>query len=80
MRRVHACAQCCTSIIESSDLHVRNLWWKRWVDVKNWLISLDTQESEWNDLICTSVASQEWRCRIGVSLDDRVSIKYGTRD
>lgn len=51
-----------------------NLGWERWADVHLWPIGAKAKEAEGHDLVCATVAGQEWEGWVLATVGDDVVI------
>lgn len=71
---VHGGADSGTGEVEVTNDKVWDLRWQRWADIELWLISAQTEEPEWNDLVGTAVARQERESWVLATIGDDVVV------
>lgn len=68
MQGVHSGSECCPCIVKIAYFHVGDLGWQRGIDIEDWLVCSNTQESIGDYLIGASVAGKEGKCRVSISI------------
>lgn len=71
---VHHGGEACTAEVEIANYDSWDLRWERWTEEELRLVGAETEEAEWHDLVCASVAGQEWEGWVLASVGDNVVV------